>query len=95
MPPAMTASNEAQLLLAIQRITFIEREIEENKREAEGEIHRVCLKAEADAKNAELRIKALEDERNKALRWGISTLGLAVVGMATWIVNLITGGHIK
>ena len=82
-------------MLAMQRITFIEREIEENKREAERETHRVCVKAEADAKSAELRIKALEDERNKAFQWGISTLGLAVVGMGTWIFNLITGGHIK
>lgn len=96
MPPATTASNEAQLLLAIQRITFIEREIEENKRDAEDEIRRVCEKAEADAKINAASIRALEDERNKALRWGISTLGLAVAGMASWIFNLITsGGHIK
>lgn len=39
-------------------------------------------------------IKALEDERNKALRWGITALGAAVMGMGTWIFNLVTG-HMK
>ena len=39
-------------------------------------------------------IKALEDERNKALRWGIGALGAAVLGMGSWIFNFITG-HMK
>jgi hypothetical protein len=39
-------------------------------------------------------IKALEDERTKALKWGITVLGAAVMGMGTWIFNLITG-HVK
>lgn len=39
-------------------------------------------------------IKALEDERNKALRWGITVLGAAVLAMGSWIFNLVTG-HVK
>ena len=40
-------------------------------------------------------IELLCAERDKALRWGILALGTAVMGMATWIVNLFTAGHIK
>ena len=40
-------------------------------------------------------IKALQDERNRALKWGIMTLGSAVVAMGYWIFNAITGGHLK
>lgn len=104
--PATTASNEANLLLAMQKIEFIQREVEENKREfeadlkrvkedADAEIRRVREKADADDRVNKTAIAALVAERDKALRWGISTLGLAVAGMATWIFNLITGGHIK
>lgn len=39
-------------------------------------------------------IKALEDERTKALKWGITVLGAAVMGMGTWIFNLVSG-HVK
>lgn len=40
-------------------------------------------------------IEALQDERNRALKWGIMSLGTAVMGMAYWIFNQITGGHLK
>lgn len=40
-------------------------------------------------------IEALQDERNRALKWGIMSLGGAVMGMAYWIFNQITGGHLK
>lgn len=41
---------------------------------------------------AELRkdIDTLNREKEKALRWGIMTLGAAVLGMGIWIFNLIT-----
>lgn len=40
-------------------------------------------------------IEALQDERNRALKWGIMSLGSAVLAMGYWIFNQITGGHIK
>lgn len=40
-------------------------------------------------------VTALQDERNKALKWGVVTLGTAVSGMAYWIFNAVTGGHFK
>lgn len=57
------------------------------------------LKKEQERINAHLKaqdeaIKALEDERTKALKWGITVLGAAVISMGTWIFNLVTG-HVK
>lgn len=40
-------------------------------------------------------LDGLKDERDKAMRWGIIALGTAVMGMATWIINLFTAGHIR
>lgn len=39
-------------------------------------------------------VAALSNDRDKAMRWGILTLGSIVVGMGTWIFNFITG-HLK
>lgn len=57
------------------------------------------LKREQERINAHLKaqdeaIKALEDERTKALKWGVTVLGAAVMGMGTWIFNLVSG-HVK
>lgn len=41
------------------------------------------------------RVGALQEERNHALKWGIATLGAAVIAMGVWIFNQVTGGHIK
>jgi hypothetical protein len=40
-------------------------------------------------------VEALQEERNQALKWGVMALGSAVMGMAYWIFNAITGGHFK
>lgn len=40
-------------------------------------------------------IAALQDERTKALKWGVMSLGTAVMGMAYWIFDAITKGHFK
>lgn len=40
-------------------------------------------------------IKGLVDERDKALKWGIVTIGAAFIGVCTWIVNFFTSGHFK
>ena len=47
------------------------------------------------------RIAALEDklnklaeDRDKALKWGIITLGSIVIGLLTWIFNFFVG-HFK
>lgn len=36
------------------------------------------------------KIAALEEDRNKALRWGIMVLGSAVVSMGAWIFQLFS-----
>jgi hypothetical protein len=36
-------------------------------------------------------IDALQQERNHALRWGIASLGAAVVAMGSWIFQHIPG----
>jgi len=39
-------------------------------------------------------IEALKSDRDKALRWGVVTLGVAVIGMATWIFNMLFSGKV-
>jgi hypothetical protein len=41
-----------------------------------------------------IKIEQLTSEKEKALVWGIVTLGSALVGLSVWVVNLITG-HLK
>jgi hypothetical protein len=36
------------------------------------------------------KIKALEKDRDNAIKWGLMILGTAVVSMASWIFKLIT-----
>jgi hypothetical protein len=40
-------------------------------------------------------VAALRLERDKALKWGVMSLGSAVLAMGYWIVNKIIGGHIQ
>lgn len=42
----------------------------------------------------ERQVNGLVGDRDQALKWGIIALGTAVVGMATWIFNFVTG-HLK
>lgn len=53
------------------------------------------IELEKQMRTQQMELEALCAERDKALRWGILALGTAVMGMATWIVNLFTAGHIK
>jgi hypothetical protein len=81
----MTAqSTETQLELLKAGLKELSRELTE-------------VKAEGDAKRAELsaKITALENERNNALKWGVLSLGAAVLGMAGWIFSKFTSGHIS
>lgn len=48
-----------------------------------------------DVTETKAAIAALQEERNKALLWGVMSLGTAVLGMAYWIFNNLTGGHLK
>ncbi|MCY0910828.1 hypothetical protein [Massilia antarctica] len=77
-------STETQIALLTAGLAALQREMEENKEDADA-------KLSAETK----RIAALEDERNKALKWGVMTLGSAVLGMAYWIIEKVAGGHIK
>lgn len=90
-----TVSTEVQIALLIHGQSLLQREIEENKREAEADLKRVTEKAESDNRANADKIAALEDERNKALKWGVMTLGSAVLGMVVWISNKVIGGHIQ
>ena len=88
-------SLELKVELMIADLAAQKQKIEENKREFDADLQRVTDMAEAEIAEANKKIAALEDERNKALKWGVMTLGSAVLGMAYWIVEKIVGGHIK
>lgn len=45
-------------------------------------------------KDLEVLVKSLTDDRDKAMRWGILALGGAVLAMASYIFNFVTG-HLK
>lgn len=38
----------------------------------------------------EAQVESLRADREKAMRWGIMSLGAAVLGLGTWIFNFIT-----
>lgn len=88
----MTAPTDA---LLIQRMDFLQKEIDTNKREAEADLKRVQEKADADARANASSIAALEAERKKALIWGVTTLGTAVLLMGGWILTKLFTGGIK
>lgn len=48
-----------------------------------------------DLAETKLTVKALQDEQNKTLKWGVMALGSAVMGMGYWIFNAVIGGHVK
>ena len=49
---------------------------------------------ERDLEEEKDKIKAIQAERDRALKWGVMTLGAAVVSMVIWISNKIIGGQI-
>ena len=49
---------------------------------------------EKDLHEANAAIAALQEERTKALKWGVGTLGAAVLAMGSWMWNFLTS-HIK
>ena len=99
-------STETQIALLNSAVKVLMEKVVENKLEseidlrrvkedAEEEIRQVREKASADAKANASSIAALEAERTKALKWGVMTLGSAVMGMGVWIANKIIGGQIQ
>jgi hypothetical protein len=50
----------------------------------------------ADEKIAAVNVKlnALQSERDSQMKWGVITLGSAVISMVVWIGNKIIGGQI-
>lgn len=89
------ASMEIQLDRLIHGQALLQKEIDENKREAEAELKRITAKADADIKAANDKIAAIEDERTKALKWGITMLGTVIMGMAYWIFEKVIKGEIR
>lgn len=49
---------------------------------------------ESELQETKDAIHALQDERTKALKWGITTLGAAVIAMASWMWTYL-GSHLK
>jgi len=45
---------------------------------------------EEHLQRSDSKIKALEKDRDNAIKWGLMILGTAVVSMASWIFKLIT-----
>jgi hypothetical protein len=88
-------STEVQIALLVRGQESLQREIDENKREAEEELRRVQEKADAGERANAARIAAIEAERTKQLKWGVMTLGTAVMGMAYWIFEKIIKGEIR
>lgn len=81
----MTTSHEEKIDMALlkQKVRDLEDHIEETDRRLEK-------KTEATDKKFDL----LEEERNKALKWGVMALGGMVISLITWIVN-VAKDHIK
>ena len=44
---------------------------------------------ERDLEEEKDKIKAIQAERDRALKWGVMTLGAAVISMVVWISNKI------
>lgn len=80
----VTMSTQTQIALLIEGHKALQREVEEVQ--AEGVIERAAMNA---------KIAALEAERNQALKWGVLTLGSALISLVTWIGNKVIEGHIK
>jgi len=57
-------------------------------------LHQWKETVEADLKKTQLAIQVLQDERTHALKWGIATLGAAVLAMGSWMWSYVTT-HIK
>ncbi len=93
MPTPLSTETQIELLIRGQQELVLDlAESEKRNHEALRSInqhHEIAMDA------ANKRIAALEDERNKALRWGILSLGSVVMGMAYWIFDKIIGGHIR
>ena len=51
-------------------------------------------KTDKRIKDLERMVDSLMTDREKAMRWGILTLGAAVIAMASYIFNFVTG-HLK
>lgn len=46
---------------------------------------------EDDLKETKTAISALQEERTRALKWGVITLGSAIVGLFAWIASGVIG----
>lgn len=51
-------------------------------------------KTDKRIKDLEALVASLVEDRKQAMKWGTAALGAAVIGMASYIFNFITG-HIK
>lgn len=99
-------SNEVSIALLDAKLKMLAEQQARDKLDAEADLRRVKEDAEADiqgvrekadsAIKAESdRISALEAERTKALKWGVMTLGGAVMGMVYWIFDKLIKGEIR
>lgn len=50
---------------------------------------------EATVLDLQTQVNAMQKKYESGLRWGVGVLGAAVLGMGSWIFNIVTGGHLK
>ena len=60
----------------------------------ETEAALLAEKTDQRIKDLERMVESLITDREKAMRWGILTLGAAVLAMASYIFNFVTS-HLK
>ena len=93
-PDQLASIKDRALYIAMAQDTYGQpSEVRDALLKQSVEVRFVEIEKQMHAQQQEIEL--LCAERDKALRWGILALGTAVMGMATWIVNLFTAGHIK
>lgn len=50
---------------------------------------------EKHIRTTDAAVVALRDERDRAMKWGVITLGATVISMGVWIFNFVTGSLSK
>jgi|GEM_PF-3809604 len=77
-------STETQIALLIAGQNALVAQLEDVEARADKEI--AAVKGE---------LAVLRLERDKALKWGVMTLGSAVISLVVWIAGKVMGGHIQ
>lgn len=91
----VTITTAVQIALLVEGHKALQRELEEMQVEGAKKIEEVQAEGAKERAATNAKVAALEAERNKALVWGVLTLGSALISLVAWIGNKIIGGHIQ